>query len=181
LKSTLVCPECSKVSITFDPFMYLSLPLPIPQHRVIDIHFMKYNRTGAPDEPYVTRYSLKVKKKGSVEDLKQILGETCSVNAKNIVLADVYADRIYTFLSDVRPVAGIRDKDLTVAYELPKTEDDDDSLVRLHIMNRKPNPAIEGGASAGYMRSPVVLFGIPIVLVFFAEDGHGARPLSHGV
>jgi ubiquitin carboxyl-terminal hydrolase 4/11 len=28
-KSTLICPECNKVSITFDPFMYLTLPLPV--------------------------------------------------------------------------------------------------------------------------------------------------------
>ena len=28
LKSTLVCPECEHVSVTFDPFCYLSLPLP---------------------------------------------------------------------------------------------------------------------------------------------------------
>ena len=27
-KSTVVCPECERVSVTFDPFMYLSLPLP---------------------------------------------------------------------------------------------------------------------------------------------------------
>jgi ubiquitin carboxyl-terminal hydrolase 4/11/15 len=29
LKSTLVCPECQLVSVTFDPFCYLSLPLPV--------------------------------------------------------------------------------------------------------------------------------------------------------
>lgn len=28
LKSTLVCPECTLVSVTFDPFCYLTLPLP---------------------------------------------------------------------------------------------------------------------------------------------------------
>lgn len=28
LKSTLVCPECNLVSVTFDPFCYLTLPLP---------------------------------------------------------------------------------------------------------------------------------------------------------
>jgi ubiquitin carboxyl-terminal hydrolase 6/32 len=27
LKSTVKCPDCGKISITFDPFMYLSLPL----------------------------------------------------------------------------------------------------------------------------------------------------------
>ncbi|RKP09098.1 hypothetical protein THASP1DRAFT_14708 [Thamnocephalis sphaerospora] len=30
-KSTLVCPDCNKVSVTFDPFMYLTLPVPVPQ------------------------------------------------------------------------------------------------------------------------------------------------------
>ena len=37
LKSTLVCPECSKVSVTFDPFCYLSLPLPVKKERQIEV------------------------------------------------------------------------------------------------------------------------------------------------
>ena len=37
LKSTLVCPECEKVSVTFDPFCYLSLPLPIKKERQIEV------------------------------------------------------------------------------------------------------------------------------------------------
>lgn len=30
------CGECSEDSVTFDPFMYLSLPIP-PGHRVIEL------------------------------------------------------------------------------------------------------------------------------------------------
>jgi ubiquitin carboxyl-terminal hydrolase 4/11/15 len=30
-KSTVVCPQCDVVSVTFDPFMDLSVPLPIKQ------------------------------------------------------------------------------------------------------------------------------------------------------
>ena len=30
-RSTIVCQTCTKVSVTFDPFMYLSLPLPLPE------------------------------------------------------------------------------------------------------------------------------------------------------
>lgn len=37
LKSTLVCPECAKVSVTFDPFCYLSLPLPIKKERPLEV------------------------------------------------------------------------------------------------------------------------------------------------
>jgi len=37
LKSTLVCPECRKVSVKFDPFCYLSLPLPVKKERQIEV------------------------------------------------------------------------------------------------------------------------------------------------
>lgn len=40
LKSTLVCPECELVSITFDPFCYLTLPLPYRIERSVDICFV---------------------------------------------------------------------------------------------------------------------------------------------
>nr|AAN04210.1 Putative ubiquitin carboxyl terminal hydrolase [Oryza sativa Japonica Group] len=36
-KSTLVCPDCKKISVTFDPFMYLSLPLPSTVTRMINV------------------------------------------------------------------------------------------------------------------------------------------------
>ncbi len=39
-KSTLVCPVCSKVSIKFDPFCFLSLPLPIRKERQILLTFV---------------------------------------------------------------------------------------------------------------------------------------------
>ena len=40
LKSTLVCPVCHKVSVQFDPFCYLSLPLPIKKERNIEVLFV---------------------------------------------------------------------------------------------------------------------------------------------
>jgi len=40
LKSTLVCPDCTKVSVKFDPFCYLSLPLPVKKERHMTIFFV---------------------------------------------------------------------------------------------------------------------------------------------
>ena len=40
LKSTLVCPECNKVSVTFDPFCYLSLPLPVKKERQLEVVYV---------------------------------------------------------------------------------------------------------------------------------------------
>lgn len=50
-KSVLTCPEasCGRVSMTFDPFMYLSLPLPTPptaRHRFFTVTYFSY--TGPP-------------------------------------------------------------------------------------------------------------------------------------
>jgi ubiquitin C-terminal hydrolase len=40
LKSTLVCPECNLVSVTFDPFCYLSLPLPVKREKQVTMTFL---------------------------------------------------------------------------------------------------------------------------------------------
>jgi len=49
------------------------------------------------DDPYAIRYSVQVSKKGTVEDLKKMLGPMCGVPAANIVVADVYLHFIYTY------------------------------------------------------------------------------------
>ena len=41
LKSTVVCPCCPKISVTFDPFSCLSLPLPVKKERQIEVRTTK--------------------------------------------------------------------------------------------------------------------------------------------
>ena len=47
-KSTLVCPECHKVSVTFDPFCYLSVPLPVSKDRVMEVFFVSLDPSAKP-------------------------------------------------------------------------------------------------------------------------------------
>lgn len=47
-KSTLVCPECHKVSVTFDPFCYLSVPLPVSMERVMEVFFVSLDPDAKP-------------------------------------------------------------------------------------------------------------------------------------
>ena len=42
LKSTLVCPDCNLVSVTFDPFCYLSLPLPVKVCLQVCLFYKQY-------------------------------------------------------------------------------------------------------------------------------------------
>lgn len=53
LKSTLVCPDCKKVSVTFDPFCYLSLPLPTKKERQLELVFVPIG----PAKPVKVRIS----------------------------------------------------------------------------------------------------------------------------
>jgi len=72
LKSTIVCPECDRVSITFDPFMYLSLPLPVDTARVVEITFVDTDPLFIPK-----LYGVKVEKTASIKTLKMALSKLC--------------------------------------------------------------------------------------------------------
>lgn len=47
-KSTLVCPECRKISVTFDPFCYLSVPLPVSKERIMEVFFVSLDPYAKP-------------------------------------------------------------------------------------------------------------------------------------
>lgn len=49
-KSTLVCPECSKVSVTFDPFCYLTLPLPMKKDRTLEVFLVRSDPQSRPTQ-----------------------------------------------------------------------------------------------------------------------------------
>ncbi|XP_040125633.1 ubiquitin carboxyl-terminal hydrolase 4 isoform X7 [Ictidomys tridecemlineatus] len=53
-KSTLVCPECAKVSVTFDPFCYLTLPLPMKKDRVMEVFLVPADPCCRPTQMVVT-------------------------------------------------------------------------------------------------------------------------------
>ena len=70
MKSTVICPVCSKVSITFDPFLTLSIPLPIPKNRFLKVIFFWQDATRIP-----MRVRPAVPKNGKISDLKTELSK----------------------------------------------------------------------------------------------------------
>lgn len=49
-KSTLVCPVCAKVSVTFDPFCYLTLPLPMKKERTLEVYLVRLDPLTKPTQ-----------------------------------------------------------------------------------------------------------------------------------
>ncbi|XP_033269041.1 ubiquitin carboxyl-terminal hydrolase 4 isoform X9 [Orcinus orca] len=89
-KSTLVCPECAKVSVTFDPFCYLTLPLPLKKDRVMEIFLVPADPRCRP-----TQYRVIVPLMGAVSDLCEALSRLSGIAAENMVVTDVYNHRFH--------------------------------------------------------------------------------------
>jgi len=47
-KSKLICPDCGKISITFDPFNMLSIPIPSSEIMKIFFYFIDLNTNEIP-------------------------------------------------------------------------------------------------------------------------------------
>ncbi|PIA48768.1 hypothetical protein AQUCO_01300006v1 [Aquilegia coerulea] len=128
-KSTLVCPVCGKVSVTFDPFMYLSLPLPSTVTRSMTITVF-YGDGSALPMPYIVT----VPKHGLYKDLFQALGTACCLNSDELLLlAEVYDHGIFRYLvNPLEQLFTIKDEEHIVAYRLPKKQE---GFTRLEIVH----------------------------------------------
>lgn len=69
LKSCITCPTCARKVNTFDPFMFLSLPLPTDLYRLITIVLIKDNN--------LARLSVKMPRKQTVGDLRGGSNSSC--------------------------------------------------------------------------------------------------------
>ncbi|XP_051113373.1 ubiquitin carboxyl-terminal hydrolase 8 [Andrographis paniculata] len=119
-KSTLVCPVCRKVSVTFDPFMYLSLPLPSTSMRTMTLTVVQADGSSKPSS-----FTVNVPKNGKLEDLTQALSTACSLRIdETLVIAEIYNNRIIRFLEEpTDSLSLIRDNDQLVAYRLLNVTD----------------------------------------------------------
>lgn len=89
-KSTLVCPDpgCAKVSITFDPFNSLSLPLPIENKWSHTVKFFPLN-----DRPVDIRVELD--KSSSIKKLKEFVSSRTGVPLERLHGAEEWKHKFY--------------------------------------------------------------------------------------
>lgn len=111
-KSTLVCPTCSKISITFEPFTSLSLPLPIQNVWLRTVRYYPLN-----DRPF--HILVELDKTASIKALKQFLSSRVGVPAERIVGAEEYKDKFFKVYEDNLPAAEeITKDDVPCFFEL---------------------------------------------------------------
>ncbi|XP_056131407.1 ubiquitin carboxyl-terminal hydrolase 4 isoform X2 [Lampris incognitus] len=149
-KSTLVCPECSKVSVTFDPFCYLTLPLPMKKDRTMEVFLVRSDPQSRP-----TQYRVVVPKLGTMADLCNALSRLCGIPPENMVVADVYNHRFHKIYRWDDGLNQIMEKDDIFVYEV---QGEDCEKMNLPIYFRERHSK-HGGGTTGTM-----LFGQPLLI-----------------
>lgn len=117
LKSRIVCPTCNKISVTFDPYMFLSVPLPSIKEKVIEVNFVPFNPVKS-----ITTYGVKVPQLGSVMDLKTKLSKQCGVNIQRLVVGEIFSEKVYKFFQNDYMLGDIRPTDKIWSWEVPAME-----------------------------------------------------------
>ncbi|MFS7964623.1 putative ubiquitinyl hydrolase 1 [Helianthus anomalus] len=133
-KSTLVCPVCDKISVTFDPFMYLSLPLQSATPRTMTVTVFSCDGSVIPATCTVT-----VPKFGRSRDLIQALSNACSLKKyEKILLAEIENHAIRRFFEDPHmSLSSIKDDVCLSAYIIPKSMMNSRYLL---FVNRRQDP-----------------------------------------
>ncbi|OJJ47293.1 hypothetical protein ASPZODRAFT_64832, partial [Penicilliopsis zonata CBS 506.65] len=100
-KSTLVCPECDKVSIIFDPFNNLTLQIPIENLWSKEIFFFPLN--GKP-----VLVDVEIDKNASVKALKELIAKKVGSDAQRLVMAEIYKYKFYRMFDNTSSIAELQ-------------------------------------------------------------------------
>ncbi|XP_010613875.1 ubiquitin carboxyl-terminal hydrolase 4 isoform X3 [Fukomys damarensis] len=155
-KSTLVCPECSKVSVTFDPFCYLTLPLPLKKDRMMEVFLV-------PADPHCrpTQYRVTVPLMGAVSDLCEALSRLSGVAAENMVVTDVYNHRFHKIFQMDEGLSHIMPRDDIFVYEIYITSTDGSECVTLPVYFRERKSKAAGTSTGAVLYGQPLLVSIP--------------------
>ncbi|KAF8552392.1 UCH-domain-containing protein [Imleria badia] len=113
-QSTLVCPECQKVSITFDPFMYLTLPLPVTKKWKHVVEYIPWD----PSQAHV-KVPVEIGRDSTFKELRALLGRWMSAPPENLLTLEIFNNRFYKNLDDNVLCGDMSDSDTIVCFELP--------------------------------------------------------------
>ncbi|KAK0674297.1 putative ubiquitin carboxyl-terminal hydrolase 12 [Cercophora samala] len=111
-KSTLVCPECNKISITFDPFTNLTLPLPMANSWSRDVKFYPLN------EPPVN-IVVDIDRNSTIKALKQFISQRVGVPVDRLMASEEFSAKFFKHYDDATTVSEeISSNDVPVIHEL---------------------------------------------------------------
>lgn len=103
------------VSVTFDPYMYVSLPLPTSAGRYVEVAV----KTRADPVPIL--YGLELGSSSTMGDVKEALADACGIAPHLLWLTEVHNCHVFKEFTDHKHLSDVRAKDRLFAFEtLPR-------------------------------------------------------------
>ncbi|XP_031142111.1 ubiquitin carboxyl-terminal hydrolase 19 isoform X2 [Sander lucioperca] len=149
-KSKLVCPTCSKVSITFDPFLYLPVPLPQKQKVLSVFYFAK--------EPHKKPIKFLVsvsKENSSTAEVLESISRSVRVKPENLRLAEVGKNRFQRMFSPSHSLDMVSSSDMLFCFEVLSKDMAKERVVLLRVQQRLQVPNIPISKCAACLKPPV--------------------------
>ncbi|XP_033968941.1 ubiquitin carboxyl-terminal hydrolase 32 isoform X1 [Trematomus bernacchii] len=172
LKSQVKCKTCGHISARFDPFNFLSLPLPMDSSMHLEITVIKL------DGSTPVRYGLRLNMDEKYTGLKKQLSELCSLKPEQILLAEVHTSNIKTFPQDNHKVR-LSVNGFLCAFEIP-VPGSPTSLCSPTLTDE--TPIANGSAPNGDLGNKPVLIpnGGPSTVVPYNPETPFANGVSNG-
>ncbi|XP_064180205.1 ubiquitin carboxyl-terminal hydrolase 43a [Anguilla rostrata] len=113
-RSSLTCPHCLKQSNTFDPFLCISLPIPLRQTRALCVTLV-FSTKG---QRYL-RVGLAVPLFGPLACLRSMVAEEGKISPDQVILTEVYTTGFQRSFSDEEDLTSIAESDVIYAFQAP--------------------------------------------------------------
>ncbi|NXT07176.1 UBP43 hydrolase, partial [Prunella fulvescens] len=113
-RSSLTCPHCQKQSNTFDPFLCISLPIPLRQTRALNVTLVLQCERWR-----FVRVGLAVPLLGTVADLREMVAREGRVPAEQVILAEVSPRGLLRSLSDPEALRAAGEAAPVYAFQPP--------------------------------------------------------------
>ncbi|GAA5868046.1 hypothetical protein JCM1840_003663 [Sporobolomyces johnsonii] len=186
-RSTVVCPDCDKISITFDPFMYVTTNLPVNKKWTGKVYVVPIDPSRSVLEVHV-----EVPKTGSLKTLKNCVGKLTDLDPKRLVLTEEWHGKFFKAWNDDDMVNELTSNDKIIIYETtapfpqprprknqtPPT--DPNAPILLVVTHRK----LSGKSNSRPMfgtQSAGEQFGSPFILTLTSEEASTVAGIQRAV
>ena len=115
LKSRVECPDCNRISVTFDPFMFLSVPLPTEKKYVIKIINVIYLDLNILPK----KFAIKLPSISSISDLNDQIEIKQKIPKNRLVIAECWNNKIYKIFKNYESIDQLSDNEKIICYEIP--------------------------------------------------------------
>ncbi|GAA5905996.1 putative ubiquitin-specific protease UBP12 [Sporobolomyces salmoneus] len=190
-RSTVVCPDCDKVSITFDPFMYVTTNLPVTKKWNGTVYVVPKDQTKK-----VVKLDVEVPKNGTLKTLKNCVGKILSMDPKSLVVTEEWHSKFFKEWPDDDSITEINTKnDKILIYETSgsisqprfrknkgtETPQDPNAPIILVVLHRKADPKTTTRMTFGSSSGGSDFFASPFVLSLSREEASSVEGIKRAL